>query len=221
MSDADHATTVFVVDDRIVPRLAAKAMFTELPGFRHVGEAATGEEALRVIPHLRPELVLVDVDMPGMDGPTLVRQLADSYPELKLLAWTVSEASEDLVGMFRAGCIGYVLKDSSPSEVRRALEATMRGEAPVPRRMVPAVLRELRGGRRSPDSDVHLTDRERAVLQLLAKGEARKSIASKLGVAVTSVDTHMKNLYRKLNVSSQTEAVNAALRSGLISLDDL
>ena len=218
----DRVKSVFVVDDRVVPRMAAKAMIDGLAGFRHVGEASSGEEALGILPSVQPDVVLLDVEMPGMGGAELARSLASKLPAARLLAWTVSEASEDLIQMFRAGCSGYVLKDCGPDEMHRAMLAALRDDAPVPRRMLPDVLRRV--GLTMPNNAVpqaRLTSRESEVLHLLARGSARKQIAATLGISLASVDSHVKSLYRKLEVSSQTEAVNAGLRSGLIRVDEL
>lgn len=212
---------MFVVDDRIVPRMAAKAMLDQAPEFRHVGEAASASEALGILDGIRPDLVLLDVEMPGMGGAELAPLLSELLPGVKLLAWTVSEQSEDLIRMFRAGCSGYVLKDSGPQEMRRALLAALRDEAPVPRKMLPEVLRRVGPTLAPPPSNLRLTRRESEVLRHLARGEARKQIAASLGISVASIDTHVKSLYRKLDVSSQTEAVNAGLRLGLIRVDEL
>lgn len=223
MSHTDGtAQSVFVVDDRVVPRMAAKAMIDRLAGFRHVGEAANGEEALAIIPSLAPDVVLLDVEMPGMGGAEVARRLSAAVPATRLLAWTVSEASDDLIQMFRAGCSGYVLKDSGPEEIQRALLAALRDDAPVPRKMVPDVLRRV--GLVAPSSSEkapRLTGRESEVLHLLARGGSRKQIAGTLGISVASVDSHVKSLYRKLDASSQTEAVNVGLRTGLIRVDEL
>lgn len=213
--------TVFVVDDRVVPRMAAKAMLDGTPELRHVGEAASAEEALKVLPTIRPDLVLLDVEMPSMGGAELATRLAESLPGAKLLAWTVSEASDDLIRMLKAGCSGYVLKDSGPDEMRRALLAALRDDAPIPRKMLPEVIRRFVPPPGSPAMDVRLTPREGEVLKLLAKGEARKQMASALGISIASIDTHVKSLYRKLGASSQTEAVNAGLRLGLVRVEDL
>jgi DNA-binding NarL/FixJ family response regulator len=202
--------------------MAAKAMIERFAEFRHVGEAASGDEALAILPTVAPDVILLDVEMPGMGGAELARRLTVALPEARLLAWTVSEASDDLIRMFRAGCSGYVLKDCGPEEMHRALLAALRDDAPVPRKMLPAVLRRV--GLVSPPASraaVHLTSRESEVLHLLARGAARKQIATSLGISVASVDSHVKSLYRKLNVSSQTEAVNAGIRSGLVLVDEL
>lgn len=213
--------SVFVVDDRVVPRMAAKAMLDSSPELRHVGEASNAEEALRALAGIKPDIVLLDVDMPGMGGAELASLLAQRLPASKLLAWTVSEASDDLIRMLRAGCSGYVLKDSGPDEMRRALLAALRDDTPIPRKMLPDVIRKVVPPPGASSVEVRLTGREGDVLRLLAKGEARKQMATALGISIGSVDTHVKSLYRKLGVSSQTEAVNAGLRIGLVRVEDL
>ncbi len=119
--------------------MAAKAMIDGLSEFRHIGEAASAEEALALVPSLEPDVVLLDIEMPGMGGVELARRLAAQLPQAKLLAWTVSEAGDDLIQMFRAGCSGYVLKDSGPNEMHRALLAALRDDSPIPRKMLPDV----------------------------------------------------------------------------------
>lgn len=220
VSSAQSLATVFVVDDRIVPRMAAKAMLDQAQEFRHVGEASDASQALDLIAQVKPDLVLLDVDMPGMGGAELAPLLLAKTPGLKLLAWTVSEHGDDLLRMFRAGCSGYVLKDSGPEEMRRALLAALRDETPVPRKMLPEVLRRI-GPLVTHPTDLRLTPREADVLRHLARGAARKQMAASLGISVASVDTHVKSLYRKLEVSSQTEAVNVGLRMGFIRVDEL
>src|SRR5690349_1412030 len=118
-------------------------MLAASPELRLVGEASSGAEALRVFQALKPDLVLMDVHMPDMDGPATARALVARAPGTKILAWTVSESSDDLLRMMQAGCAGYVLKDSGPSELTSALMAALRSESPVPRRMIPDVLRRV------------------------------------------------------------------------------
>jgi len=112
-------------------------------GLRFCGEASSGREALEAVGTLKADLVLMDVHMPELDGPASTRLLLSQYPHLKVIAWTVSESSDDLLRMMQAGCSGYVLKDSGPSELQRALLAAVRSESPVPRRMIPEVLRRV------------------------------------------------------------------------------
>jgi DNA-binding NarL/FixJ family response regulator len=171
---------------------------------------------------LRADLVLMDVHMPEMDGPTATKALLAQYPETKVIAWTVSESSDDLLRMMQAGCSGYVLKDSGPGELQRALWAAVRSESPVPRKMIPEVLRRV--AERSPLSQattVALTSREMQILRGIAKGFTTKRLAKELGLAAPSVETHLHNIFRKLDATNRGEAVSTALKLGVITLADL
>jgi two-component system, NarL family, nitrate/nitrite response regulator NarL len=221
-SSAKKVYRVLVVDDSILPRVAARAMLGVASGFRLVGEAASGPEALSSVDSLSPDLVLMDVHMPGMDGPETARELLAKHPDTKVIAWTVSEASDDLLRMMRAGCIGYVLKDAGPSELQRALTAAMRSESPVPRKMIPEVLRRV--AQQTPLSqarNISLTSREMQILRAIGKGHTTKRIAQEVSLAVPSVETHLQNIFRKLGATNRGEAVSTALKLGLITLADL
>jgi DNA-binding NarL/FixJ family response regulator len=211
-----------VVDDSIVPRTAARAMLASAADLRLVGEAVSGKEALRAIDSLKPDLVLMDVHMPDMDGPTTAKAVLERHPNTTIIAWTVSESSDDLLRMTQAGCTGYVLKDSGPGELQRALLAAIRKESPVPRRMIPEVLRRV--AETTPLSQaakISLTSREMQILRAIAKGHTTKRLARDLGIAAPSVETHLHNIFKKLNVSNRGEAVSLALKLGLITLTDL
>jgi DNA-binding NarL/FixJ family response regulator len=189
---------------------------------RLVGEASSGAEALKAIESLRPDLVLMDVHMPEMDGPTTAKAALSQYPDTKIIAWTVSESSDDLLRMIQAGCSGYVLKDVGPSELQHALLAALRSESPVPRKMIPDVLRRV--AERSPLSQgdqVSLTSREMQILRGVAKGHTTKHLSKDLGLAAPSIESHLRNIFRKLNANNRGEAVSSALKLGLITLADL
>jgi DNA-binding NarL/FixJ family response regulator len=220
---SDHRKyRVLVVDDSIVPRVAAKTMLAVSSQLRFVGEASSGPDALKAMDGLRPDLVLMDVHMPDMDGPMTAKALLAKHPATKIVAWTVSESSNDLLRMIHAGCSGYVLKDVGPSELERALLSAMRSESPVPRRMIPDVLKRVVETSPLPSSsDVKLTAREMEVLRGAAKGHTSKRLAKDLGLAVPSVETHFRNIFKKLGVGNRGEAVSQALRLGLITLADL
>lgn len=191
-------------------------------GLRYAGEASSGADALALMDNVRPDIVLMDVHMPVMDGPTTARTLLAKYPTTKIVAWTVSESSDDLLRMIQAGCAGYVLKDVGPSELQRALLAALRSESPVPRRMIPEVLRRIVDTTPlSTSTRVVLTSREMQVLRGVAKGHPTKRLAKDLGLAVPSVETHLRNIFKKLAVNNRGEAVSHALKLGLISLSDL
>lgn len=211
-----------MVDDSIVPRTAARAMLSSTQDLSFVGEAASGAEALRSAESLKPDIVLMDVHMPEMDGPTTARALIAKHPSMKIVAWTVSESGDDLVRMMQAGCSGYVLKDVGPSELNRALLAALRSEHPVPRRMIPDMLRRVaQSTPRSTARPVPLTSREMQILRAVAKGHTTKRVAKELGLAPPSVETHLRNIFKKLNANNRGEAVSAALRIGIITLSDL
>jgi len=213
---------VLVVDDSLLPRTAARAMLGAGSDLRLVGEASSGAEALKAIESLRPDLVLMDVHMPEMDGPTTAKAALSQYPDTKIIAWTVSESSDDLLRMMQAGCSGYVLKDVGPSELQHALLAALRSESPVPRKMIPDVLRRVAD--RSPlsqETQVSLTSREMQILRGVAKGHTTKHLSKDLGLAAPSIESHLRNIFRKLNANNRGEAVSSALKLGLITLADL
>jgi DNA-binding NarL/FixJ family response regulator len=213
---------VLVVDDSVLPRAAAKAMLGSASNLRLVGEASSGAEALNAVDALKPDLILMDVHMPGMDGPATAKAVLGKHPEIKVVAWTVSESSDDLLRMMQVGCAGYVLKDAGPAELQRALLSALRSESPVPRKMIPEVLRRVAESTPLSQSAVApLTSREMQILRAIAKGHTTKRIAADLGLAAPSIETHLHNVFRKLSATNRGEAVSAALKVGLITLADL
>jgi len=186
-------------------------------------EARSGAEALAILERSKPDLLLMDVHMPSMDGPATARAVLSRFPGMKIVAWTVSDDSDDLVRMMRAGCAGYVLKDVGPRELERALLAALRSESPVPRRMIPDVIkRVVETVPSSPATPrVALTPREMDVLRGIAKGYTNKRLARDLDIGIPSVETHLRNLSKKLGASNRGEAVSAALRARVITLNDL
>jgi len=197
-------------------------MLASAAELRHVGEASNGADALKAIGALKPDLVLMDVHMPEMDGPATARAVLAKYPATKVVAWTVSESSDDLLRMIQAGCSGYVLKDVGPAELQRALLSALRSESPVPRRMIPDVLRRVAESTPlSRTSQVTLTSREMEILRGIAKGHTTKRLAGDLRLAIPSVETHLHNIFKKLDASNRGEAVSTALKLGLITMNDL
>jgi DNA-binding NarL/FixJ family response regulator len=213
---------VMVVDDRNLPRIAARTMLSGATDLVHVGEAGSGDEAIGMLASLKPDVVLMDVDMSGMDGDEATRRILADHPEVTVVAWTVSDSSDDLLRMVRAGCSGYVLKEVGPEELHRAIRAAVRKDSPVPRRMLPDVLRRA-AAQTPPRShiDVKLTPRELQTLRLLAKGLPAKTMAQEMGISLASVDTHLRHLYRKLMVNNRGAAINTGLKLGVLVLADL
>ncbi len=187
-----------------------------------VGEAASGAEAINIVDALKPDLILMDVHMPEMDGPATAKAVLSRHPEIKVVAWTVSESSDDLLRMMQVGCSGYVLKDAGPGELQRALLSALRSESPVPRKMIPEVLRRVAEATPLSQNNVApLTSREMQILRGIAKGHTTKRLAADLGLASPSIETHLHNIFRKLNATNRGEAVSSALKVGLLTLADM
>ncbi len=187
-----------------------------------VGEAASGAEAINIVDALKPDLILMDVHMPEMDGPATAKAVLSRHPEIKVVAWTVSESSDDLLRMMQVGCSGYVLKDAGPGELQRALLSALRSESPVPRKMIPEVLRRVAEATPLSQNNVApLTSREMQILRGIAKGHTTKRLAADLGLASPSIETHLHNIFRKLNATNRGEAVSTALKVGLLTLADM
>jgi DNA-binding NarL/FixJ family response regulator len=197
-------------------------MLSSASNLRLVGEAASGTEALAAIDALKPDLILMDVHMPEMDGPATAKAVLLRRPEIKVVAWTVSESSDDLLRMMQVGCSGYVLKDVGPAELQRALLSALRSESPVPRKMIPEVLRRVAESTPlSQNNVVPLTSREMQILRGIAKGHTTKRLAADLSLAAPSIETHLHNIFRKLNATNRGEAVSTALKVGLLTLADM
>jgi DNA-binding NarL/FixJ family response regulator len=197
-------------------------MLSSASNLKLVGEASSGAEALDVIDKVRPDLILMDVHMPDMDGPATAKGVLNRHPEIKVVAWTVSESSDDLLRMMQVGCSGYVLKDAGPGELQRALLSALRSESPVPRKMIPEVLRRVAESTPLSQSNaVPLTSREMQILRGIAKGHTTKRLGADLGLASPSIETHLHNIFRKLNATNRGEAVSTALKVGLLTLADM
>ena len=218
--EAARAFRVLVVDDSIVPRAAAKTLLAATKGLRFCGEATTGEEAIQKMSSLKPDLILMDVHMPGMDGPEATKAMRELNPAVRIVAWTVSESSDDLLRMMQAGCSGYVLKDAAPEELVRAIESVSVGESFFSPAVARLALNQFVRGPGDGPSAMDLTNREREVLILIADGLSNKEIASRLNVGVRTVETHRERIMRKLNIHSVAGLTRFAIAKGLISLRD-
>lgn len=197
-------------------------MLSSASNLRLVGEASSGSEALSAVDALKPDLILMDVHMPEMDGPATAKAVLMKSPETKVVAWTVSESSDDLLRMMQVGCSGYVLKDAGPGELQRALLSALRSESPVPRKMIPEVLRRVAESTPLSQNNVApLTSREMQILRGIAKGHTTKRMAKDLGLAAPSIETHLHNIFRKLGATNRGEAVSTAMKVGLLTLADL
>jgi len=220
-SNLSDDRTVIVVDDRALPRVAMRTILAEADGLRQVGEASDGLEAIELVIRFRPDVVLLDVEMPGLSGAETARAIFElGPPRPTVIAWTVSDAADDLIRMIRTGCSGYILKDVGPQELVRAVRAALTGDLPMPRRLIPDVIAKAIIPSDDGNTVDVLTPRELLMLRRLASGESSKQIAGNLHISRRSVDTHLHNLYRKLRVSSRGQAVRAGLKQGILTAED-
>lgn len=211
---------VLLVDDHILFRKGIVNLLATQTDMDVVGEAGDGEEALGKARELMPDLILMDITMPGMSGRQATRVIKEEMPYVKIVMLTVSERDSDLFDAIRSGADGYLLKDLEPAELYRLCRGVFRGEAPLSPLMAAKILREFssladaRTGVVGPAGK--LTPREIEVLELIVKGETNKEIADTLCVAESTVKNHLRNILAKLHLKNRVQAAAYAVREGLI-----
>ena len=187
------------------------------PELEVVGEAANGEEALRIARELRPNVVLMDLLMPVMDGIEATRAIRAEMPDVEVIALTSVLEDASVSGAVRAGAIGYLLKDTEADALGRAIKAAAAGQVQLAPEAASRLMREVR----APESPEPLTERETEVLKLVARGRANKQIAHELFVGEKTVKAHVSSILAKLGVQSRTQAALCAVRTGLVSVEEL
>jgi DNA-binding NarL/FixJ family response regulator len=196
-------------------------MMSRQPDFAVVGEARNGQEALDKARLLQPDLVLMDLRMPEMDGVAAMRRLRDENPDIKFIVLTTYDTDEYIFDAIEAGAKGYLLKDASRDELFQAVRAVYRGESLIEPGVAYRVLDRLaqlsRQAGQHPPASI-LSDRETEVLRLMASGSPNKVIASNLCISESTVKTHVANIFQKLDVNQRTEAVTKAMSLGIIKL---
>ncbi|HLH27106.1 MAG TPA: response regulator transcription factor [Chloroflexota bacterium] len=223
MSEAgEPAIRVLLVDDHAVVRKGLRALFDREPDVEIVGEAESGEEALQLLERHRPDVILMDLEMPGMGGVEATRRIGARHPDAKIVVLTSHAAEEDVFPALKAGAVGYLLKHSAPDEVLRAIRQAQRGETALHPAVARMVLQEVQrpAQPRQPLTAEPLSARELEVLRLLARGLSNQEIADTLVVGEATVRSHVSAILRKLQLASRTQAALYALREGLASLDD-
>ncbi|WP_129843053.1 response regulator transcription factor [Streptomyces sp. RFCAC02] len=217
------ATRVLVVDDQFLIRVGLVALLRAAPGVEVVGEAADGEEAVERARATRPDVVLMDIRMPGMTGITAIRRIlaeADE-PAPRVLVLTTFDLDEYVYGALRAGASGFLLKDAGPERLLAAVAAVAGGDtlfAPsVTRRLVETFAQRVRPAAHTPDGLTALTTREVEVLRLTARGLANQEIADRLRISEATVKTHLNRTMTKLGLGSRAQAVVVAYETGLVT----
>lgn len=208
---------VLLVDDHAVVRQGLKLFLGLDPDIEVVGEAANGEEALTEAQNLTPDVIVMDLMMPVMDGITATRQLRKLLPDTEIIALTSTLEEHKVNGAIEAGAISYMLKDASSDTLADAIHAAARGEVRLHPEAARRLVRDFRGG----EMRESLTPKETIVLQLLAHGQSNKEIAADQGVSEATVKTHVSRLLSKLGLDSRTQAALYALKHGIASLDGI
>ncbi|TAL03544.1 MAG: response regulator transcription factor [Verrucomicrobia bacterium] len=210
---------VLIVDDHPVVRKGLWSCLDSQPMLKVVGEASNGNEAIQKITELAPDVVLMDISMPEMDGLAVTEKLHKTSPEVKVLILSVNSSRDSVLRMIRAGARGYILKDAPPEDLVRAIVTVNGGEAffspPVARIALNQYVSEMD----ESDPVTRLSDREREVLVLISSGRSNKEIASVLGIGVRTIETHRERIMRKLEIRSVAGLTKFAIANGLVSLD--
>jgi DNA-binding NarL/FixJ family response regulator len=202
---------LLIVDDHPVVRDGLRGMLSGDPDLEVVGEASDGAEALDVVASLRPDVILMDLRMPGVGGVAAIRSLAERRVPARVLVLTTYDSDSDVVPALEAGATGYLLKDSPRQELVRAIRAAARGEAVL----APSVATRLVSQLRAPAHDA-LSERELEVLTLIAEGETNRGAAARLFISEATVKTHLLHIYAKLDVNDRAAAVATAYERGLL-----
>lgn len=211
---------ILLIDDHNLFRSGVKALLSRQPEFEVIGEAADGLEGLKRAKQLRPDIVLLDLDMPGISGRETLKMLLEELPQVQVLMLTVSENADDLLECLKAGARGYLLKNIETDYLVDSIRRAARGEAVVAPRMTGKLIAGLQTGtRETPGANggerEKFSPREREILVLLARGASNKEMARELRVAESTVKIHVQNILRKLNLTSRVQAAVYAVESGI------
>ena len=209
---------VLIADDHAVVREGLRAFLELQDGLEVVGEAADGEQALEAAARLRPDVILMDLVMPRLDGVGAMRELRRCAPESRVIVLTSFLDDDRLMRAVQAGAAGYLLKDAEPAELARAIRSAQAGEALIAPAAAARLLQAVSGRASGPRAAApgRLTRREQEVLELLARGYANKRIALELGIAEKTVKAHVGRVLAKLEVADRTQAALLAVREGLV-----
>lgn len=207
-------TRIVVVDDHTLFRRGLVGLLGEMDGFQVVGEASNGTDELTIIKTQQPDIVLLDVNMPEMNGIQTLAALRKQGLHLPVLMLTISQQEEDLIGAIRAGANGYLLKNAEPETLRQTIRQVIAGNAVLAPEVTEQVFRLVRSGQFDPDN--LLTDREVEVLRYLSRGLTTAQTGNEMYISENTVKTHIRHILEKLDVSNRAEAVARATQLGLI-----
>jgi NarL family two-component system response regulator LiaR len=212
--------TVFHADDHALVRGGVRGLLLTEADMELVGEATNGVEAVEKVLALQPDVILLDLHMPGKGGVEAIGEIRQVFPEARILVLSSFAADEDVFPAIKAGALGYLLKDSSPDELLRAIRDVYNGQLSLDSTVAQKVMQELRQPAKHPLTEDPLTQREVEILKLVAGGLTNQEIADQLVVSERTVRAHVSNILAKLHLANRTQAALYALREGITSLDD-
>lgn len=224
MTDGSEKTIrILLVDDHVVVRKGLRALLDREAGIEIVGEAENGEQAIRAAERLQPDVIVMDLEMPGVGGTEATRRITESRPDARIVVLTSHAAEEDVFPALKAGALGYLLKHSAPEEVLQAIRQAYRGETVLHPAIARLVLQELHrpAAAKPAETTEVLSERELEVLRVIARGMSNQEIADALFVSEATVRSHVSTILRKLQLASRTQAALYALRAGLAPLEDV
>ena len=211
---------IFIADDHAIVRSGIQALLETIDDLTVVGEAADGRQAAADVLVLRPDVILMDLEMPVLDGIQAIEQIMGQWPEARILVLTSFATDDRVFPAVKAGALGYLLKDSGPDALVQAIRQVHRGESSLHPKIARKLMQELSRPANKPPTADPLTPREVDVLQLVAQGLGNQEIADKLVIGEATVRSHVSNILSKLHLASRTQAALYALREGYASLDD-
>ena len=218
MSLNTQTVRVLIADDQTLFRVGLARLLEEDPRVEIVGQAGDGAEAVKLAGSVMPDVILMDLKMPNVDGIEATKQILAKHPSVKVLLLTTFEADNHVIQALKAGASGYILKDSRPDSIVSSLLAVMAGERVMASAVANRVLEMLTGTTTPKEFYDGLTGREIEILKLLAGGMANKQIAYKLKISEKTVRNHVSNMYEKLNIYDRSHAVLYAVRKGLVEI---
>ena len=210
---------ILITDDHAVVREGLRTLIGTEPGMEVVGEAEDGLEALELACTLRPDVTLLDMMMPRMDGLEAIKEIKRECPETRILVLTSFSEDEKVFPAMKAGALGYLLKNAAPERLLNAIRDVHQGKLSMSSDIAKKLIHELQGGSDLPPTEEPLTEREMDVLRLVAQGLSNQEIAEALVIGVGTVRTHVSNILVKLHLANRTQAALYALRKGLAPLD--
>ncbi len=211
---------LLIADDHRVVREGLKAFIAPIPDFRLEGEAANGLEAVELAARLHPDVILLDLVMPGLDGIGAVREILKENPEAKIIIITSFMEDTKVIDAIRAGASGYFLKEATPQEIETAIRDVFQGETAFPTKISNILVKEISRPRKTESKITQLTDREVEILKLIARGKSNQEIADEIFLSVWTVRTYVTGILDKLGLENRTQAALFAVKSNLVNLEE-